>query len=1012
MPSHTSQAGIGSPLADLPVSDMTDGVRARLMEAIPEATDMGLCVLDPAGRYTYANSRYQALMGVKDVFRVGATPDELINALGPAHPERADALARIQGGVRGLIADPEARRVGVEFDAADGASVLARSVSTRDRHIVTVLEDLGALGQNSELFETALEAAGGGVWSLDFSTNLYTFSRSITARLSGAEREKIANAGLWALVERDDIPNVMAKWTRALQTDDTVDITYRVRTEADGLMWQRSAGRIERDADGRTVRVVAFVRDISQDMDRELRLVSAQKGEAAKTEFLARMSHEIRTPLNAVIGLCDMLREDHEFDPDVREVLDEIDTAATGLQHLLTQTLDHSKLVADKVELDPAETAVHDLLRDIQGLWGPQARAKSLAFSVASRDGTPAHIVVDRLRLMQCINNLISNAVKFTANGAVGVQFAAATDAGGTSHLVVRVSDTGIGMSADAVARLREPFEQAELSTTRRFGGTGLGMTITYQLVELMGGRIRVKSEPGRGTVIDLILPVDVPGVAPRPRNVRKAVAKTAPAETTATKTTPAKTTPAKTTSLETATPRKAVAPPPPVRKAHSDAADLDAADLDSAKLQALESRAAKPTRNASEPDALDPPKAPKSQAPRPKTIEPAVARTDSVDGGADRTEPPAADLGPSLAELVSAEPPLSDAEPPASKAASKTDHMAAPEATSGAAADSAPDIPEDFSALVEAELEKAASAMAAPATAAPAEVADEAAADFSADIDAEAAFRAALGDAQGPAVSIDEAAAERAAREAEALRAALYAAIPETAPRSAAQLTQTALKPASETAPKAASETSHKLAPVAESPTPKIHAPKASTPAVPAMPAPKGAARPAPPEAFAPEPVQDSAEDPAEGSSETRRAAFSGLRVLCVEDNAANRRLVERLLCDVVGHLAFAENGLEALQALDRDASFDVILMDVHMPVMDGIETTIAIRNSAKAYAKVVIIALTADADYQHRRVCRNLGMNDTISKPVRRREILNAFARNFDELGEIYGQDIALTG
>ena len=136
----------------------------------------------------------------------------------------------------------------------------------------------------------------------------------------------------------------------------------------------------------------------------------------------------------------------------------------------------------------------------------------------------------------------------------------------------------------------------------------------------------------------------------------------------------------------------------------------------------------------------------------------------------------------------------------------------------------------------------------------------------------------------------------------------------------------------------------------------------------------------------------------------------FEGLNVLCVEDNAINQKVVKRLIGKRVKQLYFANNGREALNILNT-VPVDVVLMDIHMPIMDGIETTLQIRKSNQAFANVIIIALTADPDYQQRRICRNIGMNDSIAKPVKREDIFNAFDRTLSKLSDDFGQEISLS-
>jgi len=137
----------------------------------------------------------------------------------------------------------------------------------------------------------------------------------------------------------------------------------------------------------------------------------------------------------------------------------------------------------------------------------------------------------------------------------------------------------------------------------------------------------------------------------------------------------------------------------------------------------------------------------------------------------------------------------------------------------------------------------------------------------------------------------------------------------------------------------------------------------------------------------------------------------FAGLKVLCVEDNKINQSVIKRLIGTDVKALAFTNNGLEALKHLDNE-HFDLVLMDIHMPEMNGIEATIEIRNSEAPWANVIIIALTADVEYQQERICRNLGMNDSIAKPVKRQDILDAFTRTFMSLKEKHSHAVRLAG
>lgn len=228
----------------------------------------------------------------------------------------------------------------------------------------------------------------------------------------------------------------------------------------------------------------------------------AEQASRAKSDFLASMSHEIRTPLNAVIGFAQLGALRHAGEPSA-ESFAHILQAGNHLLGLVNDVLDFSKIEAGKLALQPAVTLLDDVIEQATNLVAQQARDKGLALQVEREPGLPERWWVDGLRLDQVLVNLLTNAVKFTDQGGVHLRMKAAS--GG---LLLQVQDTGSGMSAEQLARLFKPFEQGDASRTRRVGGTGLGLSICKRLVDLMGGRIEVDSQPGRGTRFDVWLPL------------------------------------------------------------------------------------------------------------------------------------------------------------------------------------------------------------------------------------------------------------------------------------------------------------------------------------------------------------------------------------------------------------------------------------------------------------------------------------------------------------------------
>ncbi len=263
---------------------------------------------------------------------------------------------------------------------------------------------------------------------------------------------------------------------------------------------------------------VAVKRDVTERVQHELALEesnqalrkardAALQSTRTKSEFLANMSHELRTPLNAIIGYGEILLEDAEAasDAELAADLKKILSAARHLLGLINAVLDMSKIEAGKMELDVQEFDLAELLAAVRDYTLPLAERRNNVLDIQIGDA-PALVAYDQQKLRQILINLISNACKFTRDGQVRVGVAV-EDSG---WLMIRVEDTGIGMSEEQLSKLFRPFTQADSSMTRRFGGTGLGLAISQRFCEMMGGRIDVSSAPGQGSTFTLRLPQTV----------------------------------------------------------------------------------------------------------------------------------------------------------------------------------------------------------------------------------------------------------------------------------------------------------------------------------------------------------------------------------------------------------------------------------------------------------------------------------------------------------------------
>ena len=352
--------------------------------------------------------------------------------------------------------------------------------------------------QNEEYARTILESVQAGVLVVSGSDGTILGANPAAERILGTNRRELAGRPSGEAIE---IPPGAAG--TAWQGE-----AFAVRPEGKRVPVLASVAPVT--LWGMPYRICGFV-DISSQKEAEYRATEAQRtaeeGARAKAEFLANMSHEIRTPMNAVIGMTGLLL-DGPLDSRQRDSLETIRVAGDSLLSILNDILDISKLESGKVDLEEIPFDLRYVLESIAELMAPRAIEKGLELTCLVEPGTPTRVAGDPERLRQVLVNLVGNAIKFTAAGNVDVRAALAGQEAEAVSVRFSVADTGEGIPEDRQAAIFESFTQADGSTTRRFGGTGLGLTISRRLVTLMGGSLEVESGLGRGSTFAFAIPL------------------------------------------------------------------------------------------------------------------------------------------------------------------------------------------------------------------------------------------------------------------------------------------------------------------------------------------------------------------------------------------------------------------------------------------------------------------------------------------------------------------------
>lgn len=382
-----------------------------------------------------------------------------------------------------------------------------------------------ALQTSNDLFEAAARSSRLGIWEWDLiSGNVLIVANYLQGKGDALLPTRTTISAFNTLIHPDDRLRVTREVSDSLRSGKPYECEFRMRRGDGRYIWVLARAEVTRNQNSRPVRMIGSLEDVDQikrqmnELEWQRQMLeeqsvklaetaqaltvaknAAEAAHRAKSSFLAMMSHEIRTPMNGVLGMLSLLQRG-DLEPQMKRYAEVAQQSARDLLSLIDDILDVSKLEAGKLQVESADFDLRPTISSVISLLAPRAAESGNRIHLDVASDVPEHLIGDPLRLRQILTNLIGNAIKFTDNGTISVTFTATSLQRGEFILHCAIRDTGIGIAQEIQERLFEPFTQADASMTRRYGGTGLGLTICRHLVHLMGGEIGVISAPGEGS--------------------------------------------------------------------------------------------------------------------------------------------------------------------------------------------------------------------------------------------------------------------------------------------------------------------------------------------------------------------------------------------------------------------------------------------------------------------------------------------------------------------------------
>ncbi|MFZ5441555.1 MAG: response regulator [Myxococcota bacterium] len=475
--------------------------RATKYERLFSMSDTLAAVCNANGEIEEASPSWTRQLGYEPSQVLGVRMTSLV------HPSDLKDVARI---VRERIKEGQPAGAISRFKAGNGEwRWLSWTAALDGGRFYAAATDVTSLEETSERLrrsEEQLRQAGAlarvGGWSLAVPSGHLTWSDEVR-RLYEVDADYTPSLpALLGFYSAGDGAQLQRHLQACLDHATPFDLELEIVTARGHRRWVRHQGNSELH-DGRTVRVFGALQDVTDQRRAREEAIAASR---VKSQFLANTSHEIRTPLNGILGMTN-LALGTPLTPEQREYLDAVRVSGQNLLAIVNDILDISKIESGRLELERVPFSLPQAVYEAARNQASRAHARGIELLVELDPGMPENFVGDPVRVGQIVTNLVGNAVKFTERGEVRVEATLEADV-----LHLRVHDTGIGIPADRIDSIFEAFTQADGSTNRRFGGTGLGLTITLELVKAMGGQITVDSTPGKGSTFHVWLPLPLAG--------------------------------------------------------------------------------------------------------------------------------------------------------------------------------------------------------------------------------------------------------------------------------------------------------------------------------------------------------------------------------------------------------------------------------------------------------------------------------------------------------------------